>query len=196
MGNKLYGYARVSSRDQNEERQMISLQGFGVEACNIFMDKMSGKDFKRPQYQRLVKKLRAGDTLIIPSIDRLGRNYDEIIFQWRLLTKEKDVDIVVLDMPLLDTRKENKDLTGVFIEDLVLQILSYVAQCEREKIRERQREGIDAAHKRGVKFGRPRIKKPKNFSKVSAQWRNKEISSRVAAAQLGVAQQTFLRWNK
>lgn len=196
LNSKKYGYARVSTRDQNEDRQMLALNEFGIQSVNIYVDKMSGKTFQRPEYRRLVGKLRAGDLLVVPSIDRLGRNYEEILSQWRMLTKERNVDIVVLDMPLLDTRKENKDLTGVFIGDLVLQILSYVAQCEREKIHQRQIEGIRAAHMRGVKFGRPRIKKPENFNEVAMRWRNKEISSRAAAAQLGVAQQTFLRWAK
>lgn len=196
VGSRIYGYIRVSSKDQNEDRQMIALDEFGVEKKHIYMDKMSGKDFERPQYKKLVRRLKAGDALVVASIDRLGRNYDEMICQWRVLTKEIGVDMVVLDMPLLDTRKENKDLIGVFMGDMVLQILSYVAQCEREKIRERQREGIDAAHKRGVKFGRPPLQKPDNYHEVSGRWKNKEITSREAAKLLGVGQRTFLRWIK
>lgn len=157
---------------------------------------MSGKDFNRPQYQKLVKKLRAGDVLVIQSIDRLGRNYEEILNQWRIITKEKHADIVVLDMPLLDTRQTGKNLTGTFVADLVLQILSYVAQTERENIKQRQKEGIAAAKMRGVQFGRPRKQIPENFPEVRLAWEQKKISSRKAAAQLGVAQDTFLRWAK
>lgn len=158
-----YGYARVSSKEQNEQRQMIALTAFGIAKKNIYMDKQSGKDFDRPRYKRLVKKLHPGDLLVIQSIDRLGRNYGEILEQWRVITKEKRVDIVVLDMPLLDTRARGQDLTGTFIADLVLQILSYVAQTEREMIRKRQAEGIAAAKARGVKFGR----RPKETAGIS-----------------------------
>lgn len=158
----IYGYVRVSTKEQCEERQLIALRGFPVPEGNIFMDKLSGKDFNRPQYKKLVRKLRVGDILVLKSIDRLGRNYDEILTQWRIITKEKQANIVVLDMPLLDTRETGKDLTGTFVADLVLQILSYVAQTERENIRQRQKEGIAAAKLRGVKFGRPQRPGRKN----------------------------------
>ena len=161
----VYGYVRVSSRDQNEDRQLIALRGKGVEDRFIYMDKVSGKDFNRPQYKKLVKKLKPGDLLYIQSIDRLGRNYEELQNQWRILTKEKNVDICVIDMPLLDTR-QGKYLMGTFIADLVLQILSFVAQNEREFIRKRQAEGIAAAKAKGVKFGRPPIPLPDNFYPV------------------------------
>ena len=190
----IYGYVRVSSTDQNEERQMIALRETEVPAKNIFMDKQSGKDFDRPNYKKLVKKLKAGDLLYILSIDRLGRNYEEILLQWRIITKEKQVDVVVLDMPLLDTRKSGNDLTGTFVADLVLQILSYVAQTERENIHQRQMEGIAAAKLRGVKFGRPRKDVPERFWQLKKDWENKKITSREAARQLSIAQDTFLRW--
>ena len=161
----VYGYVRVSSRDQNEDRQLIALRGKGVEDRFIYMDKVSGKDFNRPQYKKLVKKLKPGDLLYIQSIDRLGRNYEEVQNQWRILTKEKNADICVVDMPLLDTR-QGKDLMGTFIADLVLQILAFVAQNEREFIRKRQAEGIAAAKAKGVKFGRPPIPLPDNFYPV------------------------------
>ena len=154
MSNNVYGYVRVSTKDQNEDRQRIALAEFPVPEKNIFMDKLSGKDFNRPQYRRLMRKLRSGDCLVVKAIDRLGRNYEEILEQWRIITKEKGVDIVVLDMPLLDTRHTGRDLTGTFVADLVLQILSYVAQTERENIKQRQKEGIAAARLRGVQFGR------------------------------------------
>ncbi len=168
-----YGYIRVSSTDQNEDRQLIALRGKGVPDNRIYMDKQSGKDFDRPKYKRLVRRLRHGDLLYLLSIDRLGRNYREIQEQWRLLTQEKGVDICVLDMPLLDTR-QGKDLMGTFIADLVLQILSFVAQNERENIRKRQAEGIAAAKARGVKFGRPPIPVPDNFYAVHKAWRGKK----------------------
>lgn len=158
MENKVYGYARVSTREQNEDRQMIALENYPMSRKQIYLDKLSGKDFNRPQYQKLLRKIRAGDTIVIKSIDRLGRDYEEIQNQWRKITKEKNVNIVVLDMPLLDTRSTGDNLTGTFVADLVLQILSYVAQTERENIRQRQREGIEAARMRGVKFGRPDVK--------------------------------------
>lgn len=192
--NNTYGYVRVSSKDQCEDRQLISLQQFPVQERNIYVDKMSGKDFERPQYKKLMRKVKAGDLIVIKSIDRLGRNYDEILNQWRVITKDKDVDIVVIDMPLLDTRTENKTLTKTFISDLVLQILSYVAQTERENIKQRQMEGIAAAKKRGVRFGRPRKKVPDNFDEVKDRYLSKEITSREAAKQLQIAQNTFLRW--
>ena len=172
---KVYGYARVSSVDQNEDRQLMALEEVGVKLKNIFVDKVSGKDFKRPQYLKLVGILREGDLLYIKSIDRLGRNYEEILEQWRVLTKEKGVDIMVLDMPLLDTR-QYKDLIGTFITDLVLQVLSFVAQSERENIRIRQAEGIAAAKKRGVQFGRPEKPLPPDFVELVAKWERREIN--------------------
>ena len=190
-----YGYIRVSSKDQCEDRQWLALKQFDIPRKNIYVDKVSGKNFDRPQYNRLVKKLRKGDVLIVLSIDRLGRNYDEIQNQWRIITKEKQADIVVLDMPLLDTRKsQNNDLTGTFIADLVLQILAYVAQIERENIKQRQKEGIYAAKSRGVIFGRPRKDVPQNFKEIKNQWLQNQITSRQAAKALGIAQSTFLRW--
>lgn len=189
-----YGYVRVSSKDQCEDRQIIALKQFPVKEKNIFIDKMSGKDFNRPSYQKLQKKLRSGDILVVGSIDRLGRNYDEILDQWRIITKKKKADIVVLDMPLLDTRNSKQGLTGIFIADLVLQILSYVAQTERENIRRRQKEGIEAAMKRGVRFGRPQKVPPESFYCLKSQWMAQKISSREAAQTLGVSQNTFLRW--
>lgn len=160
------------------------------------MDKQSGKDFNRPKYQILIRKIKPGDTLVVKSIDRLGRNHEEILKQWRFITKEKHADIVVLDMPLLDTRQTGNDLTGTFVADLVLQILSYVAQTERENTHQRQMEGIAAAKLRGVRFGRPRKEVPPEFGELKTKWENKEISSRTAAHQLGIAQDTFLRWVK
>ncbi len=194
MSKIVYGYIRVSTKEQNEDRQRIALAEFPVPENHIFLDKLSGKDFERPQYKKLMKKLRPGDILVIKSIDRLGRNYEEILNQWRIITKEKRADIVVLDMPLLDTRQTGRDLTGTFVADLVLQILSYVAQTERENIKQRQKEGIAAAKLRGVQFGRPRKPLPDNFQQVKEDWENKKITSREAANQLLVAQDTFLRW--
>ncbi len=165
-----YGYIRVSTKEQNELRQLMSMQDAGIEQERIFIDKQSGKDFERPQYKRMMRCLRRGDTVFVHSIDRLGRNYEEIIEQWQLITAEKHADIVVLDMPLLDTRQRDRDLTGVFISNLVLQILSYVAQTERENIRKRQAEGIAAARFRGTKLGRERIPKPDNFEQIAKQW--------------------------
>lgn len=162
MENKVYGYVRVSSQEQNEDRQLIAMAEAGVERANIFIDKQSGKDFDRPNYKRLINRLRPGDTLFIKSIDRLGRNYEEIQNQWRIITKDKDVDMVVIDMPLLDTRI-NKNLLGTFISDLVLQLLSCISENERTTIRQRQAEGIAAAKKRGVRFGRPTKEAPQNF---------------------------------
>ena len=192
--NTVYGYVRVSTKEQCEDRQMIALQEFPVEEGKIFMDKLSGKDFNRPQYKKLFRKLKVGDVLVIKSIDRLGRDYEEILKQWRLITKEKQADIVVIDMPLLDTRRSGNDLTGIFVADLVLQILSYVAQTERENIRQRQREGIAAARMRGVRFGRPRMPVPEQFVGLKQEWEQKNISSRQAAKRLGISQDTFLRW--
>lgn len=188
-----YGYIRVSTKDQNEDRQRIALIDAGVQPKNIILDKQSGKDFNRPGYRRLCKKVKPGDTLFIKSIDRLGRNYNEILEQWRYLTKEKQIAIVVLDMPLLDTRK-GRDLTGELISDIVLQLLSYVAQTEREFIRQRQAEGIAAAKARGVHFGRKPMERPAEFETVYGLWSTGEISARKAAARIGVSHQTFLKW--
>lgn len=188
-----YGYVRVSTKEQNEDRQMVAMREFGLKDGNVILDKQSGKDFDRPGYRRLMRRLKAGDTLVIKSIDRLGRNYDEILEQWRLLTKEKQVSIVVLDMPLLDTR-QGRDLTGVLIADIVLQLLSYVAQTEREFNRQRQAEGIAAAKARGVHFGRRFKDRGENYEAVVAAWRRGEISGRAAARELDVAHGTFQRW--
>ena len=189
----IYGYIRVSTKEQNVDRQMIALQQWGVAAERIYLDKQSGKDFARRQYQRLMRKLKEGDALVVKSIDRLGRNYDEILAQWRCITKEKRADIVVLDMPLLDTRS-SRDLTGTLIADIVLQLLSYVAQTEREMIRQRQAEGIAAAKARGVRFGRERLPVPESFPEVFARWERGELSARAAAQRLGVSPRTFARW--
>ena len=189
----IYGYARVSSKDQNEARQIIALSQFPVKKENIYIDKFSGKDFDRPKYSELIKILKEQDILVIKEIDRLGRNYEEILEQWRVITKEIKADIVVLDMPLLDTRTRKENLTGTFIADLVLQILSYVAETERQSIKQRQREGIEAA-KRGVKFGRPCIPVPEEFYDLKEKWLNKKITSREAATTINVSQDTFLRW--
>lgn len=194
MESMVYGYVRVSTKEQCEDRQLIALREFPVAENHIFMDKLSGKDFNRPQYQKLIRRLKPHDILVVKSIDRLGRNYDEILDQWRVITKSRQADIVVLDMPLLDTRQSGRDLTGTFVADLVLQILSYVAQTERENIRQRQQEGIAAARLRGVRFGRPRKQVPAEFEWVRQQWEQRRITSRQAARQLGVAQDTFLRW--
>lgn len=190
--SKVYGYIRVSSSDQNEDRQLVALRDCEVPERNLYVDKQSGKDFERPEYRRMLKRLKRDDLLYVKSIDRLGRNYGEILEQWRLLTKEKGVDIVVLDMPLLDTRS-GKDLMGTFIADLVLQILSFVAQNERENIRQRQAEGIAAAKARGVPFGRPALPLPENFQQVVARWRNKEINFASALEQTGMRPATFYR---
>lgn len=190
-----YGYVRVSTREQNEQRQMIALQEYGISNKRIYMDKQSGKDFERPNYKKMIRKLKNGDTLVIKSIDRLGRNYDEILEQWRIITKEKQVAIVVLDMPLLDTKK-NRDLTGTLIADIVLQLLSYVAQTEREFIRQRQAEGIAAAKAQGVRFGRRPMERPAEYGQVKELWENQEISARAAAKRLGITHGTFLRWIK
>ena len=189
---KVYGYVRVSSVDQNEDRQMMALIAVGVAEDAIYVDKQSGKNFARKQYQCLLKKLEAGDLLYIKSIDRLGRNYEEVQEQWRLLTKMKGVDIVVIDMPLLDTRR-SKDLLGTFIADLVLQVLSFVAQNERENIRQRQAEGIFAAKKRGVRFGRPQKVLPENFGEAQKRWQNGEITCREAAKLCNMSYGSFRR---
>lgn len=188
----VFGYVRVSTKEQNEDRQLIALEECSIPIDVIVMDKMSGKDFNRPNYQRMVKKIKQGDVLVIKSIDRLGRNYGEIIEQWRLITKMKMADIVVLDMLLLDTRT-GKDLTGTLIADIVLQLLSYVAQTERENIRQRQAEGIAAAKRKGIKFGRPTKKLPENYELVKCRWERGELSAREAARQLHIAPDTFLR---
>ena len=191
-----YGYIRVSAKDQNEARQLAALSGLDIPAGNIYLDKQSGKNFDRPAYQRLLRRLRSGDALYILSIDRLGRDYDEILEQWRIITKKKSADIVVLDFPLLDTRArmEGQDLTGRFMADLVLQILAYVAQKERENIRQRQAEGIAAAKERGVKFGRRPMERPEEFHSLCEKWRNGQLSARSAAASLHITHRTFLKW--
>lgn len=186
-----YGYIRVSSQEQNEYRQLLAMHQ-RVPKQNIFMDKLSGKDFNRPQYKRMVKKLRAGDLLYILSIDRLGRNYEEIQNQWRVLTKEIGVDVCVIDMPLLDTR-QGRDLMGTFIADLVLQILSFVAQNERENIRKRQEEGIAAARARGVRFGRPALETPEDFVRLVTAWEQKRITVEQIVEQCGISEATFFR---
>lgn len=188
-----YGYIRVSTREQNEQRQLIAMQEFGISENRIYMDKQSGKDFERKNYKKMVRRLKKDDTLVVKSIDRLGRNYDEILEQWRVITKEKQAAIVVLDMPLLDTR-QSRDLTGTLIADIVLQLLSYVAQTEREFIRQRQAEGIAAAKQNGVKFGRKPMERPDGLESLKAQWLRGELSARAAAKQLGVTHSTFLRW--
>ncbi|MFR2562647.1 MAG: recombinase family protein [Anaeromassilibacillus sp.] len=192
----MYGYIRVSTKDQHEDRQMIAMQEFGVSEKHIYMDKLSGKDFDRPQYKRLLRRLKGGDTLVVKSIDRLGRDYSEIQNQWRIITKEKKANIVVLDMPLLDTRQKGRDLTGTFIADLVLQILSYVAQVERENIKQRQAEGIAAAKAKGVRFGREKMPIPEEFYALRTRYREGSITARAAARELGVAHSTFLKWNQ
>lgn len=188
----IYGYVRISSTDQNEDRQLVALSACGIPARNIYTDKQSGKDFERPQYKRLTKKLAAGDLLYILSIDRLGRNYEEIQNQWRILTKEIGIDICVLDMPLLDTRN-GKDLMGTFIADLVLQILSFVAQSERENIKKRQAQGIAAAKAKGVRFGRPETPVPAEFAKIVNQWEKKQLSVGDVLQQCGMSESTFYR---
>ena len=188
-----YGYIRVSTREQNEQRQLIAMQEFGISENRIYMDKQSGRDFERKNYKKMVRRLKKDDTLVVKSIDRLGRNYDEILEQWRVITKEKQAAIVVLDMPLLDTR-QSRDLTGTLIADIVLQLLSYVAQTEREFIRQRQAEGIAVAKQNGVKFGRKPMERPDGLESLKAQWLRGELSARAAAKQLGVTHSTFLRW--
>lgn len=193
MQEKMYGYVRVSSKDQNEARQMLAMQEFGVSQKMIVCEKQSGKNFMRPLYQKMIRRMKPGDILVIKSIDRLGRNYEEILNQWRILTKEKRISIVVLDMPLLDTR-QGKDLTGTLIADLVLQILSYVAETERKAIKQRQKEGIAAAKANGVRFGRTPLEKPDNFFEVKSAWERGEISGRAAAKLLGVSHTSFYNW--
>lgn len=190
---KRYGYIRVSAKDQNPDRQFAAFRGCGIEENNIFVDKVSGKDFFRPSYQRMIRKLKEGDILIIKSIDRLGRNYDEILQQWRKITKEIGASIQVLDMPLLNTDASHEDLTGVFIADLVLQILAYVSETERVFIKQRQAEGIAIAKAKGIRFGCPKKEEPENFQKYCHMWRSGEISTRKAAAKCGMSYSTFYR---
>ncbi len=190
-----YGYIRVSTKEQNDARQRIAMDSYGIPEKNIILDKQSGKDFARPGFQRLMKKIKPGDVLVVKSIDRLGRNYEDILEQWRYLTKEKRVSVVVLDMPLLDTRKD-KDLTGELIADIVLQLLSYVAETERCFIRQRQAEGIQAAKARGVQFGRQPMQKPPEYEYLKRMWKNGEISARGAARQMKIDHHTFLKWLK
>ena len=187
-----YGYIRVSTAEQNEDRQLLAMQEIGISSGKIFMDKQSGKDFNRPQYKKLMRKLKSGDTLYIKSIDRLGRNYEEIQNQWRIITKEKKADIVVIDMPLLDTRRD-KNLLGTFISDIVLQLLSFVAENERVNIRQRQKEGIAAARKRGVRFGRPRKIMPPDFYESIEKWKAKEMSVQEILEIYKISESTFFR---
>lgn len=189
------GYVRVSSKDQNEDRQLVALAPYQIAKRNLFIDKQSGKDFDRPAYRRLLRRLRRDDLLIIKSIDRLGRNYEEIISQWKHITREIGADILIVDMPLLDTRRD-KDLLGTFISDLVLQILSFVSQTERDAIRQRQAEGIAAAKARGVRFGRPRLPIHSDFPELYLLWQEGRITSRAAARRMNVSQATFLNWSK
>lgn len=189
---RIFGYVRVSSVDQNEDRQMAAMRQAGVEKSNIYMDKQSGRDFKRPGYLEMAEKLKKGDLLYILSIDRLGRDYKEVQEQWRLLTKEIGIDICVIDMPLLDTRR-GKDLMGTFIADLVLQILSFVAESERNNIKKRQEQGIAAAKAKGVKFGRPKVEMPQEFPKIVEEWERKEITFCEALEKSGLSQATFYR---
>ena len=191
MGS-IYGYVRVSTREQNEDRQMVALSALQIERNNIYVDKQSGKDFNRPMYRRLLKRLQQDDILYVKSIDRLGRDYKEILEQWRILTKEKRVDIVVLDMPLLDTRR-GKDLMGTFLSDIVLQVLSFVAENERKNIRQRQREGIEAARMRGVRFGRPELPQPKDFGQICVRWEARELTGREAAKLCNMSMSSFYR---
>ena len=195
MEGKTYGYVRVSTRDQNDARQLVAMREFGVAEENIVTEKLSGKDFNRPRYQNLVAKLLPDDVLVVKSIDRLGRNYDEILEQWAYITKERKAAIVVLDMPLLDTR-QGRDLTGTVIADIVLQLLSYVAQTERENIRQRQAEGIAAAKERGVKFGRKEKQRPENFDDTAQLWLEGYISAREGARRVGMNHCTFIKYAK
>ena len=193
MSNETYGYARVSAKDQNEARQMDAMALFGIEKRKIYLDKQSGRNFERPQYKRLMRRLKEGDRLVIKSIDRLGRDYEEILEQWRKITREKKANIIVLDMPLLNTDVTG-DLTGVLIADIVLQILSYMAQKEREMIHQRQAEGIAAAKARGVRFGPKPRGKPEAYERCLGEWKAGKISAREAGRRLGVAHKTFLQW--
>ena len=191
-----YGYVRVSSREQNIDRQMTAMKEQGIAEEKIFVDRATGKNFNRKGYKRMMRKVKPGDEIFIKSIDRLGRNYDEIITQWKIITKDKAVHIVVIDFPLLDTRKHVNGLTGTFIADLVLQVLSYVAQIERENTHKSQLEGIREARKRGVRFGRRPIAKPDNFDEVAALWQNGQVSLRAGAKLLNVSHATFSKWLK
>ena len=193
--SNVYGYVRVSTKEQNEDRQMIAMKEMGVDPKRIFLDKQSGKDFDRPEYLKLVKRLKEDDLLYIKSIDRLGRNYEEIQEQWKILVKGKKIDICVIDMPLLDTRR-GKDLVGTFLSDIVLQVLSFVAENERTNIRQRQREGIEAAKLRGVKFGRPRIEVPDNFTEIVEEYKRKSISREEALRRTNMTYTTFCRRRK
>ena len=188
----VYGYVRVSSQDQNEDRQMIAMREYGVPEGHIFLDKQSGKDFNRPQYMAMKDTVQKGDLLIVKSIDRLGRSYDEIREQWRILTKEKQIDICVIEMPLLDTR-QYKDLMGTFIADLVLQVLSFCSESERTAIRQRQAEGIAAAKARGVRFGRPAKKPPENFSEIVVSWQKGMLRFEDAIERCGMSRSTFFK---
>lgn len=192
--SKYYGYVRVSTKGQNIERQITAMKKSKIKNEYIFVDKMSGVNFERPQYINMVKKLKKNDVVFIKSIDRLGRNYDEIIEQWNFLIKEKDVDIVVIDFPLLDTRKNTNGVTGKFLADMILQILSYVAQIEKDNTHQRQMEGIKEAKKKGIRFGRPTKSIPRAFDTVFSKWENNEISQRKAAKLLDVSQSTFKKW--
>lgn len=192
MSNKVYGYIRVSTQEQNIERQMIALVNAGMDRKDIFIDKQSGKNFKRPAYARMMRRVREGDLIIVKSIDRLGRNYQEIMEQWRIITKEKGVDIRILDMPLLDTTR-TKDLLGTFISDVVLQLLSFVAENERDNIRQRQAEGIAAAKARGIQFGKPKILMPDNFPELYRQWEGNYISTKDFAALCNVGHSTLYK---
>jgi len=191
-----YGYIRVSTKEQNIDRQFSAMKKENIEMKQIYIDKASGKDFNRKRYRALMRKLKEGDELYIKSIDRLGRNYDEIIEEWNKITKDKKADIIVLDFPLLDTREKSENLTGKFISDMVLQVLSYVAQIERENTHQRQMEGIKEAKKRGVKFGRPKQEKPDEFMEVVKLWQKGEVSLRTGASILGVSHATFSKWIK
>ncbi|MBE6942015.1 MAG: recombinase family protein [Ruminococcaceae bacterium] len=189
----IYGYVRISTKEQNERRQITALQEYGVSMQFIYVDRQSGKDFQRKNYCKLIRRLKPGDTVVVKSIDRFGRNYDEILEQWRLITKDKKANIVVIDMPLLSTTQD-RDLVGTVIADIVLQLLSYVAQTEREFIRQRQAEGIAAAKAQGVKFGRIPKERPADFNEIKSLWEKGALSARAAGAQLGISHSTFLRW--
>ena len=192
--SRTFGYARVPSREQNLARQIDAFEEFGLEECQVYCDKASGKDFDRPQYQQLMACIKRGDVLVIKSIDRLGRNYDEILSEWRRITKEKGAHVVVLDIPLLDTRDRPNNITGTLIADIVLQLLSYVAHVERENIRQRQAEGIEAAKARGVKFGRPAIKRPTCYEEIKASYLGGRMNRREATKCMGISLSTFSKW--
>ena len=192
---KIYGYIRVSTKEQNEDRQSLALASFDIPPRRLYIDRKSGKDFDRPAYQRLKKRLRAGDLIVTKSIDRFGRNYKEIMEEWKIISRDIGADICVIDMPLLDTR-QNKDLLGTFISDLVLQILSFVSETERSYIKQRQAEGIAAAKLKGIRFGRPALPIPDNYPEVVRRWKDGEISSREAAKELQISQTTLLKWVK